>query len=96
MKNKYPYRFKTEKEFIDEYGSNWRHGRIDCGWNIRMDYLLGKEYEYIKNEIVEDEYGELPIARVNGKSDYRWSISWGMLTKNKPKVPSYKPRKISR
>ena len=35
------WRFKTEQEFIDEYGANWKE---DTNWNLLgdMDYLLGR------------------------------------------------------
>lgn len=97
MKIKYPYRFKTEDEFIKEYGEQWRDN-IDYGWDSGMDYLFGKEYEYTKQQIEEQTniYYDLPEAIFDGHSDYRWTISWDMLTKNKPKVPNYHSRKIIR
>ena len=38
------YRIKTEDEFIDEYGRDWKH-EVDWCIHGRMDYLLGKEVD---------------------------------------------------
>lgn len=37
------YRFKTEEEFIKEFGENWKNDISKC-WNNEgsMDYLFGK------------------------------------------------------
>ena len=38
----YPYRFKTEDEFITEYGENWGN---DVAWNYSsMNYLFGENF----------------------------------------------------
>jgi len=34
------YRFKTEGEFIREFGPDWRH-RVACSFPRTMDFLLG-------------------------------------------------------
>jgi hypothetical protein len=38
------YRIKTEREFISEFGKNWRD-KVETRWNSRgqMDYLCGRE-----------------------------------------------------
>jgi hypothetical protein len=36
------YRFKTEKEFEDEFGYWWKE-LIIHGWDLRMNYLFGKK-----------------------------------------------------
>jgi len=82
MKEPYPYRFKTEAEFIKEFGKNWninKGGRVD--WISSMDYLFGISYPYFvdKNKL---------LPKLNG-----WSISWDMLTENKPTEPDYTPRR---
>ena len=38
------YRIKTEDEFIEEYGKDWKY-EIDWCIHGRMDYLLGKEVD---------------------------------------------------
>ena len=38
------YRIKTEDEFIDEYGRDWKY-EVDWCIHGRMDYLLGKEVD---------------------------------------------------
>jgi len=85
----YPYRFKTEREFIEEYGENWHTGnRFAWADQNEMDYLFGTvlEYEFHENE----EYIRIP--RQNGIGD--WVIRRNMLTENKPKSPTYEPKKL--
>ena len=90
MKKDWPYRFKTEKEFIKEYGSDWRYS-VDFNWEGLMDYLCGTvlEVDY------PDNINKVDIPSHILECHY-WSISREMLTKNVPLVPNYKPRKIIR
>jgi hypothetical protein len=83
MNKEYPYRFKTKKEFIDEYGIHF-NSIIRCRWNSLggMDYLYGIEYPYII-----DKNTKL-LLNVDG-----WNVSWDMLTLN-IKTPDYKPKKL--
>lgn len=89
----YPYRFKTEKEFIKEYGHNWINV---VGWNDdnQMDYLFGQPYPF---NVTKRDEGLPNINYVDdGFYDY-WYINWKMLTNNEPIVPSYKSKgKIER
>ncbi len=90
----YPFRFKTEAEFIEEYGENWRYIIPGYSWSDGMNYLFGKEFPYIQRKINYNE--ENPISgyfRDNGKV---WGISWYMLTPNIPKTPSYKSKNFKR
>lgn len=80
----YPYRFKTEEEFIKKFSHDWKI-YISSGWNVGMDKFFGKPYEYDINKS-----SRLPGIRDN---DGSWRISWDMLVKN-IKVPNYKPKKI--
>jgi hypothetical protein len=45
------WRFKTEKEFIKEFGFNWKRG-IVCSWNTdgNMDHLLGWAPSSVKDQ----------------------------------------------
>lgn len=45
------YRIKTEQEFINEYGSNWREDNII--WTRLMDWMFGKQ---ITDLVREDDY----------------------------------------
>ena len=83
MKEHYPYRFKVESEFISEFGYDWRK-IVSNTWNSNgyMDYLFGQPYPYF----IKKGYSYLDGI------DNRWSISWDMLTENKPLEPSYKPK----
>jgi len=42
------FRFKTEAEFITEFGTDWKD-RVPYKWNSDgdMDYLLGKSYSEV-------------------------------------------------
>ncbi len=88
MNLEYPYRFKTEQEFIEEYGEDWRLGNIrGLGafyWNPSMNYLLGKDYPFVINLNVLDEDDIIPNCD-------EWCISPDMLTK-KVIVPNYRPK----
>ena len=72
------YRIKTEQEFIDEFGEDWRW-RTGCRWNIQgiMDYLFGMEINNYKPN--EDYY----IHWVDNPDDFyfEWSISHDMIKK---------------
>jgi hypothetical protein len=83
MKEEYPYRFKTEEEFIKEFGVNWHYSpnKPNINWCYpKMNYLFGKIYPY---PIVDIRFG---LFKIDG-----WSINRYMLTE-KIKKPSYKPR----
>jgi len=59
------WRVKTEKEFIDERGLNWRY-KINWTEDSSMDWLFGK---YL-TEVVDDNYVPIPIdlpADLKGK-----------------------------
>lgn len=80
---KYPYRFKTEDEFIKEYGSrNWR-SYVIFNPHGEMDYLCGKTFESfdITDENIHVLYDD-------------WYISINMLIKNDYAKPLYKPRSL--
>jgi hypothetical protein len=89
------WRFKTEEEFIDQYGGNWKP-KVTKGitaWLDDMDYLLGKPIieskeakEYIK--ISQTGYyfnvlDKFDIANTANPSENYWEISKDMLI-NKP------------
>lgn len=92
----YPYRFKTKKEFIEEYGSDWINVALDnVGWNERMDCLFGQEFPFFKNQLNFNNK-TYPIShRFLYKSNH-WSIHWNMLTPNKKYKPEYNPRIIKK
>lgn len=93
---KYPYRFKTEQEFIDTFGSDWRRVVVYT-WNDEgdMDYLLGKDLK-VNGDFLSE------ILNQSGRNhnmlhryDHRWLISKDMIIKNLF-LPNYKPKKIIR
>ena len=48
LENPKSFRFKTEAEFITEFGTDWKE-RVQHKWNSDgdMDYLLGKPYSEV-------------------------------------------------
>jgi hypothetical protein len=75
------------------------------GWNVKMDKLMGTVFPYELDELDLDSQKEkycedrMPIKGQKWYRDdtgIRWTICWDMLTKNKPNMPSYEPRKIER
>lgn len=69
------YRFKTEQEFIEEFGQDWRR-KLDwttllIDWS--MDYLLGE----ILEPGIAEAFHKYPIAQI--KID-GWIISKEMIT----------------
>jgi len=76
---KYKYRFKTETEFIDEFGENWKWNG-NTGWSTSgdMDYLFGKEIEPIYYEELLDKNGKL---NVNGDRRLFSYQGWSIYTK---------------
>lgn len=96
----YPYRFKTRKEFEDEYnGSEWywriaEGGEVNGMWGWAspgMDYLFGT----VLTVDFPDTRNDITITN-NCTSCGVWYISRRMLVKNTPTIPNYKPRKIIR
>lgn len=89
MTKRYPYRFKTKKEFLDEFGNRWREV-VNFNWDGDMDYLCGRQLPF-------DEYIIQKILNGQGFLRYDgWSIGGRMITKNEIPTPSYTPRKIVR
>jgi len=88
MRKKYKYRFKTEEEFIKEFGNRWRNNN-PLYWNDRMDYLLGTNFDidFNGNE-------EVKIRRLDDSNEY-WTISIHHITKEELILtPDYKPKKF--
>lgn len=89
------YRFKTEKEFLEEYGSSWRTQLEYAVFVQKMDYLLGEDFPYdIKEvpgpfELIPEDFSR--ESTIDGY--YIWNITRPMLTIN---IPSYKPKKTIR
>jgi hypothetical protein len=99
MKTYYPYRFKTEKEFIIEYGENWQDIISNYGpnWCPQMDVFFGKSFPFMEYELkdrkIDSEYPRDDRWYAEGED---WMIGWKMLIENEPPIPNYKPRKITR
>ena len=102
-KTPYPYRFKTEKEFTDEFGEYWRGV---TGWCAQghMDYLIGKDYNSSYNEEFLDKQSGDYFFDSKYISNYiqghwvydDWSINKLMIIKNDGKafIDYNKPRQL--
>jgi len=92
----FEYRFKTEEEFIKEYGKDWRHMLKGNNFTYDMNYLLGKpfpyEYNTIRSGLGTSYYFDDP-SRPNNYGNKNWYIIKDMLTKN---IPNYKSKKFNR
>lgn len=84
------YRFKTKKEFEDEFGVGWKT-KVDQCWSLNgdMDYLFGKEitYEEWNNIQTSDSFDAYWFGSTY---KYNWSVSKDMVT-DKPLPNSFTP-----
>lgn len=91
----YPYRFRTEEEFIERFGSDW-YANIVYTWNFEMDCYLGKDLEITDKNFLH-EIIEMANTGYTMKNFYHsWWLSSDMIVKNMSRIPSYKPKKIDR
>jgi len=67
-------RFKTEEEFINEYGEYWRD-KVLYTWGNKMDHLFNKK--------LSDSFFTLYIKKVECLYFNNWSISKDMITLDK-------------
>lgn len=94
---KYPYRFKTEKEFIKEFGHNWRQTITKDGlpnWaDDGMQHLFGKPFPFTENQLNKSSFNPLSFNNrwYDSYSGYDWLVSWKMLIKNEL-LPDYNPK----
>ena len=84
----YPYRLKTEKEFLDEYGNDWRYA-VQFNFDGEMDYMCGKVLPFTEDIIKSTVFNGDGFLRFDG-----WTIKHRMITKNKKREPDYSPRRI--
>ena len=69
------YRFKTKKEFKDEFGKNWRK-MVPAGFPIGMDHLLGKDINVAEVNMIGKSYYDDALFLYK-----TWNISKEMITK---------------
>lgn len=97
----YPYRFKTEQEFVKEFGDDWiRHAFPGVGWNDDMNGLFGMDFPFNKYELNLNSINGYNCEDRRAIDDFyfnerNWFICWDMLTPNKIK-PNYTPKKLIR
>jgi len=87
------YRFKTQQEFIDEFGSSWRS---KVGWTSQngMDFLFGQYLDSAENESLSNAMDVKAQVNVEALGcvvpkfeDEMWILSYSMLT-DKPTATS--------
>ena len=88
LEPKYPYRFKTEEEFIQEYGDNWRRTN-PVFFSPDMDYLLG--IDFVKKITIGFKKGQrhINVPRQSDSIEDYWEIHIAHLIENKLKIPTY-------
>ncbi len=78
------YRFKTEQEFIEEFGNRW-HNKVYQTWESEgnMDYLFGQEIsQEFYNKVVTNPNKTAKLEYSGLNEDYEdviWSISPDMV-----------------
>lgn len=77
----YPYRFKTNEEFENQYGLGWEW-RIEHGWI--GDAYLGEDFKLSTNKQIIDELIDNEQILFNNENAYKglYSISRDMITPN--------------
>ena len=91
------YRIKTEKEFLAEFGEDWR-GEVESGFNPEMDCLLGMSLNDIRFDDWEENVTEwlengLPddAMSISEPIDGYWISRDMVIAKD---APSDKPKKV--
>lgn len=80
--NKGEWRFKTEKEFLAEFGTDFRR-MTSLNGNGKMDYLFGTELSASASKKAENKQDfEIPNTNDQAKKA-KWKINFKMIT-NKP------------
>ena len=85
MNKRNPLRFKTEAEFIQEYGLDWRNN-VPYNQGKQMDYLLGQDIvESRIDKIIDDKYylDDYAFSYKDINNVWPWSISKQMITRKR-------------
>ena len=82
----YPYRFKTRKEFKEEYGDEWATV-VRCNWfdddYDGMNYLFGKDFKIENINYIEEMFTNNRTYHLNDEEyGHNWSITSDMIIKN--------------
>jgi hypothetical protein len=92
--NEYLYRFKTEEEFIKEFGEDWRHSLGDAFWVDNMNIFFGTDLKYV----LDEDYLKVKVNELNklmyNKLYNNYYIT-GHMIKLKNSEPTYLPKKLS-
>jgi hypothetical protein len=91
------YRFKTEEEFIEEFGTNWRNIvrknitdplSVEYKWTNSMDYLFNKSLSEFKKIL---DFKIFFYIEINNGYFYKINYKCIKLLKIEP---NYKPKKL--
>ena len=90
MSKRNPLRFKTEAEFIQEFGLDWRK-KVPYSWSIQMDSLLGQEVmeSKIDRSVNKESYLDqfifenLDFLYRDSAERWLWTISKEMTTRKR-------------
>lgn len=85
MSKRNPLRFKTEAEFIQEFGLDWRNS-IPYNWGKQMDNLLGQEVDESKIDRKADEkypLKDFDFSYKDSANFWPWTISKQMTTRKR-------------
>ena len=85
------YRFKTEQEFIDEFGDKWKSKVCWNGYG-RMDYLFGIEIQGYNEDYFNTDICDFMLKNTsNGYVSY-WCISNDMVKQTQ--LINYNEKKV--
>lgn len=85
MSKRNPLRFKTEAEFIQEFGLDWRN-KVPYNWGKQMNYLLGQDIVESRIDKSIDKKYYLDYYAFSYKdinNFWPWSISKQMITRKR-------------
>ena len=86
----YPYRFKTNQEFVEEYGEEWSYvlnWSEDFGYDNEphMDVFFGKDFRYSTDKkLIQDDFNDETIIFYSNseESESMWAIYNKFLIEN--------------
>ena len=86
------YRIKTEQEFLEEFGDNWR-AEVVFNSEGRMDYLLGQEIT-VSLQHTNDDGDVTSRFRIYNRNTIAERVFWTIFPPMVRRIPapSYEPR----
>lgn len=107
MNKRYIIRFKTKKEFIQEFGTRWRTVLVRCSFPTDMDYLLGLNIDFhneevyiIERSLYTDNIEEKVYDIIQGDNREKLLLKYGNFYISQdmlvaiPLKPTYKKKRV--